>query len=111
MNLGDGVLSAALRAEAVTARLEVRLEDRFEHQLQGSLRHPVGNGGDAQAAQLAVRLRNPPLPHSGGGEPAGLEVISQPSQELPDVTYGAGGYPVHACRACSLVAPDPLPSY
>ena len=32
VDLGDRVLGSALRAEAVTDRLEVRLEDRLEHQ-------------------------------------------------------------------------------
>jgi hypothetical protein len=46
MNLGDGVLGSALRAEAIGTWLEVRLEDGFEHQLQGRLDHAVGHGGD-----------------------------------------------------------------
>jgi hypothetical protein len=33
VNLGDGVMGSATRAEAVAARLEVRLEDRLENQL------------------------------------------------------------------------------
>jgi hypothetical protein len=33
-DLGDRVVGSALRAEAVADRLEVRLEDRLEHQLQ-----------------------------------------------------------------------------
>ena len=40
VNLGDGVLRSALRAEAVAARLEVRLEDRFEYQLEAGLHAP-----------------------------------------------------------------------
>ena len=50
VDLGDGVVGSAPRAEAVAARLEVRLEDRFEHQLEGGLHHPVSHGRDPQAA-------------------------------------------------------------
>jgi site-specific DNA recombinase len=44
LDLGDCVLCAAVRAEPVRARLEIRLEDGLEHQLQGRLDHPVGYG-------------------------------------------------------------------
>jgi hypothetical protein len=44
VNLGNGVLGSALRAEAVTARLEVRLEDRLQYQLERGLHRPVGGG-------------------------------------------------------------------
>ena len=43
-DLGDRVMRAAVRAEPVRARLEVRLEDGFEHELEGGLDHPVGDG-------------------------------------------------------------------
>jgi hypothetical protein len=46
MNLGDGVLGSALRAEAIGTWLEVRLENGFEHQLQRGLHHSVGSGWD-----------------------------------------------------------------
>jgi site-specific DNA recombinase len=39
VDLGDGVPGSAPRAEAVGARLEIRLEDRLQHQLQGGLHH------------------------------------------------------------------------
>jgi hypothetical protein len=37
VDLGDRVVSAAVRAEPIRARLEIRLEDRFEHRLQAGL--------------------------------------------------------------------------
>jgi len=37
---------------------EVRLEDRFQHQLEGCLHHPVGHGRDPQLAQFPARLGN-----------------------------------------------------
>jgi hypothetical protein len=45
-DLLDGILGSALRAEAVTARHEVRLQDRFQHQFHGSLHSSVACGGD-----------------------------------------------------------------
>jgi hypothetical protein len=47
MDLGDGVLCAPLRPEAVTRRLEVRLENRLQYQLERRLNHSVAGGGDA----------------------------------------------------------------
>ena len=41
VDLGDRVLGAPLRPEPVRARLEVRLEDRLQHQRQRSLDDPV----------------------------------------------------------------------
>ena len=66
MNLGDGVLGSALRAEAIGAWLEVRFEDRLEHQLQGGLHYPVGCGRDPQASDLARSLGDRLLPHPNG---------------------------------------------
>ena len=63
-DLGDGVVRTPLRPETVGARLEIRLEDRLQHQLQGRLHHPVGDGRDAQPAQLAdPGLGDHPFPH------------------------------------------------
>jgi hypothetical protein len=50
VNLGDRVMDPASGAEAVAARLEVRLQDRLEHRLEGGLHHPVAYGRDAQPA-------------------------------------------------------------
>jgi hypothetical protein len=47
-------MSPALRTEPVGAREEVRLEDRFQHELQGRLRDPVPDGRDPEARRLAV---------------------------------------------------------
>src|SRR6266508_5508063 len=43
-DLLNRVLRSAPWAKAVTARLKIRLKDRFEHQLQGSLDHPIPCG-------------------------------------------------------------------
>jgi hypothetical protein len=47
LDLGDGVMRPTLGAETVATRLEVRLEDRLEHQQQGCLGNPVSCGGDS----------------------------------------------------------------
>ena len=59
--LSYGVLGSAPGAEAVAARLETRLENWLQDQLQGSLHDPVPCRWDAQAAELAVRLRDHPF--------------------------------------------------
>ena len=41
VHLGHGVMRPAPRAEPVGTREEIRLEDRFQHQFQGRLDHPV----------------------------------------------------------------------
>ena len=48
LDLGDRIVRTAARAEPVRARLEVRLEDGLEHELEGSLDYPVANGRDGR---------------------------------------------------------------
>jgi site-specific DNA recombinase len=45
-SLGDRVMGPAVRAEAIRAWPEIRLEDRLQNQLQGRLHYPVGHGRD-----------------------------------------------------------------
>ena len=68
VDLGDRVVRAAVRAEPVRARLEVRLEDGFEHQLEGGLDHPVGHSGDPEtcAACRSSSGSSPAAPGPGG---------------------------------------------
>ena len=54
VDLGDGVLGPASGAEAVAARLKVRLEDWLEHSLEGGLHHPVPHGRDAHRRRVPV---------------------------------------------------------
>src|SRR3954454_22833242 len=61
-HLGHRVMCPAIRAKPIRAWVEIRLENRLQHQFQGRLDHPVGNGGDPQTTELAVRLGNHPLP-------------------------------------------------
>ena len=70
MDLGDRVLRAPVRAEPVRARLEIRLEDGFEHQLQAGLDHAVGDGGNTEFPEFPVRFRYHHLPYLNRPEPA-----------------------------------------
>ena len=54
MRLGDRVVRAPARAEPVRARLEVRLENGFEHQLQRRLDHSVCHGGSGAISARGV---------------------------------------------------------
>src|SRR5919109_792985 len=74
VDLGDRVLGAASGTEPIRAGLEVRLQDRLKHQLQGGLHHPVPNRRDAKSALAAAWLGDHPLPHRQGHKPPGLQV-------------------------------------
>src|SRR6266508_957319 len=51
-HLLDGVLRSTVGPEAVGARLEVRLPDRFQHQRRRHLNDPVAQGGNAELADF-----------------------------------------------------------
>jgi len=56
VNLCDRVLGSPSRTEAIRAWLEVRLEDRLEHQFEGRLHGAVPRGRDAKPSQLGAGL-------------------------------------------------------
>jgi hypothetical protein len=112
VDLGDGVLRSALRAEAVGTRLEVRLEDRLEHHLEGGLHHPIPHGRDAQPAQLAAGLGDHPLPHGQGLEHPSLQIGPELGEEHVLAPHGGDvirRLAIHSRRAGPPVAPDPTP--
>jgi len=53
VDLGDRVVSAPLGPEPIGDRLEVGLEDRFQHSFQRRLDDPVGHRRNPQAPDLA----------------------------------------------------------
>ena len=113
LDLGDRVVRAAVRAEPVRARLEVRLEDGFEHQLEGGLDHPVGHGRDPELAQLAAFLRDHHLPHRLRAELARLQRRPDVLQEhahasRPVLDVGHRG-PIDPRRPRPFVLLDPKP--
>src|SRR5215213_11810955 len=83
MDLSDRVLRPMSRPKAVRAWLEVRLEDRLQHQLEGRLHSAIPRGRDAQPSQLAAaRLGDHPFPHRKWSEPPRFEIISQLRKKL-----------------------------
>jgi hypothetical protein len=112
VDLGDGVLRPAARAEPVRARVEVRLEDRLQHQLERGLDHPVPDGRDPQAALLAAGLGDQPLPHRQRHKPPGLQVGPELGEERLLAPHGrdvVGRLAIYPGRAGALVALDPAP--
>jgi hypothetical protein len=51
---------------AVGIVLEVRLEDRFQHELGGSLDHPIPDRWNAERSLASIRLRYGHPPHRIG---------------------------------------------
>jgi hypothetical protein len=84
VDLGDRVMLTPAGAEPVRERLEIRLEDRFKHQLQGSLDHAVPDGRYPELAQLAALLRDHHLPHRNRPELTRLQQAPDLLQEHPD---------------------------
>ena len=112
MNLSDRVLGPSLRAQTVGTRFEVRLEDRFEHQLQRGLHDSVSDSRDPQRADLAARLGNRLLPHPLGPEPASFEIISQPVQHRLDTEDDRSRRdPIDSGGSRALVCPHSAPRH
>jgi len=88
MDFGDRVLRTPVRTEPVRARLEIRLEDGFEHQLQACLDHAVSDGGNAEFPEFPIRLRYHYLPYLNRPEPARLQRVTDLTQESPDPDPG-----------------------
>ena len=96
VDLGDRVLGSPLRAKAIAAWLEVRLEDRLEHQLQGRLHDPVTRGRDAKPTELPVTLGDRPLAHTIGLKPPGLQIIPKLGQPRARVSDPRRDNPIDA---------------
>ena len=111
-DLLDGVLSPAPGAEAVGTRLEIRLKDRLQHQLEGSLHGPVTRGRDAKPAKLPRLLADQLLPHGQRNELPGLQILTKPGQErVRAEDDGARFHPIHPGRPCPSVSPHPVPRH
>src|SRR4051812_1569940 len=97
----DRVGSAPSRAVALGTVLEVRLEDRPQHQLGGGLNHPVPNGRDAERPLAAPRLGDHHPPHRRGPVRLRDEVSAQACQPLlqPVRLDPLKRVPVHPRRA------------
>ena len=114
MNLGDRVLRPAPGPKPVGARLEVGLEDRLQHQLEGGLHDPVADRRDAQPTLLAAALGDQTLPDRCRPKAPGAQLLAELAQE-PLNTQPAfdviGVLPIHAGRARPSIGPHPLPRH
>jgi hypothetical protein len=74
----QGIARRPLRAEPETARQEIRLEDRLEHDLHRGLHDPVADRGDRQRPALAApRLGDQHLPRRQRTPRTGPQLASQ----------------------------------
>jgi site-specific DNA recombinase len=99
--LGERVLRSASRPESVGARLEIDLEDRLEHQLEGGLHDAVANRRDPQIAQLAATLRDRTLLDRHRPKRPRAKLLTKLAQEplhaLPDLDL-IGSLPINPGR-------------
>ena len=107
-------MSAALRTETVGTRQEIRLKDRLQHQLQRCLDHPIGHGGNPQAAQRTTGLGDHPLAHRQRAETAVPYLRPQFIEERLDTLPsrdGRRGASIDPGRGGTLVPADPIPRH
>src|SRR6266851_8512346 len=98
MDLGDRVVCAPVGAEPIRARLEIRLEDRFEYCFQAGLDHAVRDGWYTELAEFPVRFRYNHLPHFDRPEPARFQRVPDLAQESLDPDPGFRPEPPWPCR-------------
>ncbi len=79
----QGIVRRPPRAEPETARQEVRLEDRLEHDLAGGLHDPVTDRGDRQRPALAAARLRDEHPSRGQRTPHALPQIAGQLAEQP----------------------------
>ena len=105
VDLGNSVVRAAVRAEPVRARLEVRLEDGFEHQLQGGLDHPVRDARYPERGACRSSSGSSPA----APVPAGTHQTSASPGSLPGTRPHPGRFSISATVAPSIPGVrDPL---
>ena len=78
----DRIACSASGTITIGTAIEVRLEDRFEHELGGSLNHPIPNRRNAEWAFSAPRLWDHHPPHRHRPIRPRDEVLSQTRQPL-----------------------------
>jgi len=113
MDLGDRVLGTPPGPEPIRARLEVRLEDGLQHQLERRLHDPVRDARYAELAELAgpAGLGDLAFPHRQRPERARLQLGTQVVQEPRHshlVFDPGGGHAVRARGVCAVVSRDPV---
>jgi site-specific DNA recombinase len=91
-----------LRPEPVRARMEVRLENRFQHNLRGGLSHPVTDRRDTQRPLAVIGFGDVHAPGRRGTVGACAQVLLESGEQpldpvlLPHVRQGD---PIHPGRA------------
>jgi hypothetical protein len=100
VHLLDRVSPAPPRPVAVGRGIEIRLEDRLQHQLGGSLNHPVPDRRDAEWPFAAARLRDHHPPHRFRPVRLRDEVLPETGKPLlqPSGLDRREGDPVHPRR-------------
>jgi hypothetical protein len=86
-----GLVRVLLRPEAVRARLEVRLEERLEHQDRGGLDHPVPDRRDAERPLAPTPLGDGHTPDGVGPVGVRPEFLGQMREERTDPARLHGG--------------------
>ena len=112
LDLSDRVVRPPHRPEPIGDRQKVRLEDRFQHELERRLDDPVRDRRYPEFANLPrpTRLGDHAFPHRQRGERARLQLGTQVVQEPrhPDDLLDVGGrQAVHAGRVGASVTRDP----
>ena len=113
VDLGDRVVCAPHGPETVGDRQKAGLEDRLQHQLEGCLDHPVGNGRDAELAHLPAPagLRDLAFAYRQRAEFPRLQYASQVLQVARETEFPLDvddREAVNARGPGSLVARDPF---
>jgi hypothetical protein len=102
LDLGERVLRSASGPKPVGARLEVDLEDRLQHQLEGRLNNTIPDRRNPQVAPLAATLGDHALPDRQRPEHSRAKLLAKLRQEpfdaLPDLDL-IGGLPIDPGRA------------
>ncbi len=112
VDLSDRVLRAPVRAEPIRARLEIRLENRLQHQFQASLDHAVGDGRNTELAEFPAFLRYQHPAHLHRPELTRLQRIPDLPQKRLHPTPGldlTGSGLIDARRASALVRGHAFP--
>ena len=100
-DLLHGLVGALLRADTGGARLEVRLEDRLQHQANGGLDHPVPDRRDAEGPLPSTPLGDEDPPDGGGPVGGRPEFLGEMREERGDPVRRSGCQrdAIHAGRA------------
>src|SRR3990172_1605095 len=107
----QGLRRVPLRAEAVTYRQKIRLEDRLDDHFCRPLSHAVPNRGYPKRPLLPVCLRNVPPPHRARAVPACQKVGADALEERFNTLLLDGPDALFIHAGCPFVAAHPPPRF